>query len=131
MAAAPQPSRQSSSTDALFPQCRICFDTHEDATTGPLFRPCSCRGSAAWVHLVCLDTWRKTSANPRSLYRCDTCHFEYEYGGTQLVLAALLRNQETGSEIHALSQLFLLFSGIVFVCMCLQHVLAKKLLLPA
>lgn len=149
MAAAPLARRQSSSTQgADEPQCRICFDTHEDTTTGPLFRPCSCRGSAAWVHLECLDTWRKTSANPRSFYRCDTCHFEYKFGHTQLDNKFLLPDKfamarflNTRFATHTLSLLVLactvFVSGFVAkavnseltwwdVCRCLnlQHVIS-------
>lgn len=42
------------------PTCRICFDT-SDTSQNPLFRPCHCRGTSQWVHVECLDTWRRTS----------------------------------------------------------------------
>lgn len=119
MAAAAAPPRCLASTtqeQADAPQCRICLDTHEDATTGPLFRPCSCRGSAAWVHMECLDTWRKTSANRRSFYRCDTCHFEYKLQYQQRFLPdkfSLARFLNTRFAIHVLSLLVL--SCMVFV----------------
>ena len=61
------------------PACRICFDT-ADSASNPLLRPCRCRGSMRYVHVECLDTWRNTSTNPQSFFRCDTCHFEYRFG---------------------------------------------------
>lgn len=66
--------------EAQPPCCRICYGTEMDGEDGPLFRPCSCRGTMAWVHMECLDRWRKTSVNPRSFYRCDQCHFQYRLG---------------------------------------------------
>lgn len=66
--------------EAQPPCCRICYGTERDGEDGPLFRPCSCRGTMAWVHMECLDRWRKTSVNPRSFYRCDQCHFQYRLG---------------------------------------------------
>jgi len=62
------------------PCCRICWGTESDGDDGPLFRPCTCRGTMAVVHMECLDRWRKTSVNPRSFYRCDQCHYEYRLG---------------------------------------------------
>ena len=57
--------------------CRICYDTSETAETGRLFSPCRCDGSARFVHVACLNSWRASSSNQRSYYRCDTCHYEY------------------------------------------------------
>ena len=34
----------------------------------------------AWVHVECLDKWRRASINPQSFYRCDQCHYEYQFG---------------------------------------------------
>eukprot|EP00967_Tisochrysis_lutea_P097161 scaffold142637_cov37-Tisochrysis_lutea.AAC.3 len=66
--------------EPLRPCCRICYGMDNDCDEGPLFRPCLCRGTMAWVHMECLDRWRHTSVNPRSFYRCDQCHFEYRLG---------------------------------------------------
>ena len=90
--------------------CRICYGGEADEPEcGPLFRPCSCRGSMAWVHMNCLDTWRNNSANPRSFYRCEQCHFEYKFGR---VFAAydrftLVRFLQTKVAVHLLSLLAL------------------------
>ena len=109
-----QVRRQDSSANDE-PMCRICFETGSDGEYGPLFRPCSCRGTSAWVHMECLDHWRKSSVNPRSFYRCDQCHFEYRFGrvfpaGTdKFMLARVLSSR---LAVHVLS-LFVLLS-IVF-----------------
>lgn len=110
-----QVRRQNSSADADEPMCRICFETGSDGESGPLFRPCSCRGSMAWVHMECLDHWRKSSVNPRSFYRCDQCHFEYRFGrvfpaGTdKFMLARFLSSR---FAVHVLSVFVLL--SIIF-----------------
>ena len=90
-------------------QCRICFDTGSDGEQGPLFRPCHCRGSMAWVHRECLDHWRRSSVNPRSFYRCDNCCCEYRFGRAfvaydRFTLARLL---DTRGAVHLLSMLVL------------------------
>ena len=65
---------------------------------------CNCSGSMAWIHCSCLDHWRKSSANPKSFFECDTCHFKYRFGGTvvgdQLLMARLLGSR---CAIHVLA----------------------------
>jgi len=101
------------------PQCRICFGTDNNEENGPLFRPCSCRGTMAWVHMECLDHWRRESTNPHSFYHCDQCHFEYRfrrvfvaYGGgvDRFTLARLLTSRWA---VHGLSLIILI--GLIFV----------------
>jgi hypothetical protein len=85
------------------PCCRICFDCSE-TRHNPLFRPCHCRGTSAFVHVECLDTWRKTSVNPKSFFECDSCKFKYKFGtgvlGDRLLVARLI---STAGAIHALA----------------------------
>ena len=95
-------------------QCRICFESGSDGEQGPLFRPCICRGSMAWVHMECLDTWRKSSVNPRSFYRCEACLFEYKFAKAfnaydRFTLARVLNKR---GAVHALSLLVL--AALVF-----------------
>lgn len=75
-------------------QCRICCDDTDGDGDERLFRPCLCRGSLALVHVGCLDTWRKTSANPNSRWRCDVCRHEYSFraafGADRLLLSRVL-----------------------------------------
>ena len=94
------------------PCCRICFDT-ADSSANPLFRPCHCAGTSAWVHVECLDTWRRTSVNKRSFYECDACKFKYKFGarvGDQIFVARLL---STAGAIHALALCAL--ASVIFV----------------
>ena len=99
-------------------QCRICFGGEEaEEELGPLFRPCSCRGTMAWVHMECLDRWRYSSSNPQSEFRCDQCKFEYRFGRVAVAYAGsvdrftLARFLMTPFAVHILS-LSALFSAI-------------------
>ncbi|GAB5368869.1 hypothetical protein AAMO2058_001356700 [Amorphochlora amoebiformis] len=56
-------------------RCRICLGGRDE---GQMFSPCLCRGSMQVVHVSCLNEWRRSSANPRSYYRCEQCHYEYQ-----------------------------------------------------
>lgn len=56
-------------------QCRFCLD--EDQRLN-LISPCSCKGSAKYVHRECLDSWRTSSNNPRNISTCPTCQFKYQ-----------------------------------------------------
>jgi len=38
--------------------CRICLGDEEESD-GDLFSPCLCRGTSAFVHRECLNTWRR------------------------------------------------------------------------
>jgi len=50
-------------------ECRICLNS------GDLFSPCDCSGTQKYVHMNCLDEWKKTSL--KSSLRCQTCGFIY------------------------------------------------------
>lgn len=83
-------------------QCRICFDG-EDDSLGRLIRPCLCRGSITvnqfntftpqtslttiiqYVHVACLNRWRKTSFTNNSFYRCPQCHYRYHFARTKAI----------------------------------------------
>jgi putative AlgH/UPF0301 family transcriptional regulator len=53
-------------------QCRICL---ESDTPVNLLAPCSCKGTAQYVHHECLNTWRQT--DPRRSARCNICNVNY------------------------------------------------------
>ena len=57
--------------------CRICFGGPNENGAGRLISPCRCAGSMRYVHVSCLNEWRTASANPRSLYQCDQCGYQY------------------------------------------------------
>lgn len=104
--------------------CRICHDSEDNGADGRLFRPCRCSGTMAWVHVECLDKWRRASANSQSFYRCDQCHYEYQFGraftayghgfGDKITIAKLLSSR---ISIHLASVVVLLvvvfFAGFV------------------
>ena len=54
--------------------CRVCY---AGAEAGRLFSPCHCSGTMAHVHVKCLNEWRAASVNPRSVYTCDSCGYNY------------------------------------------------------
>lgn len=51
-------------------KCRICLE--ED---GIFISPCSCSGSAGYIHRECLDSWRST--RPERMNACEICTFEF------------------------------------------------------
>ncbi|KAI9286001.1 hypothetical protein BC943DRAFT_322310 [Umbelopsis sp. AD052] len=60
--------------------CRICLmlsneNYHEPMAFDPLIRPCLCKGSMAYVHLQCLQRWRKESF--KNQFTCEVCHYQY------------------------------------------------------
>jgi hypothetical protein len=50
---------------------------------GRLISPCRCRGTMKFVHLSCLNSWRYTSPNAKSVYQCDQCGYKYNFNRTQ------------------------------------------------
>eukprot|EP00933_Yihiella_yeosuensis_P019330 TRINITY_DN15682_c0_g2_i3.p1 TRINITY_DN15682_c0_g2~~TRINITY_DN15682_c0_g2_i3.p1 ORF type:complete len:281 (-),score=40.53 TRINITY_DN15682_c0_g2_i3:1234-2076(-) len=58
--------------DESEPQCRICLEeTCEDGDE--FLSPCLCKGSARYVHRSCLDEWRISGFDPKTLTHCGTC----------------------------------------------------------
>ena len=53
-------------------ECRFCFQSGVN-----LISPCSCKGSAKYVHSHCLNTWRVTNQNPAAFTQCQSCNFTY------------------------------------------------------
>ena len=60
------------------PDCRICLETDYN-----LINPCSCRGSAEFVHTHCLEKWRGLDSDLKKYTYCDVCNSKYN---TNLVL---------------------------------------------
>ncbi|KAG8864932.1 hypothetical protein FRB96_003519 [Tulasnella sp. 330] len=68
-------------------QCRICLGGDEEqAELGRLFRPCRCRGSMKYVHVSCLNEWRKAAQSSTSYWACDQCKYKYNLARTNAVL---------------------------------------------
>ena len=58
--------------------CRICLENKYE-NTEELIHPCLCKGGSKYVHRNCLNTWRSTSLNPESFYKCNECQYVYKY----------------------------------------------------
>ncbi|KAE8551472.1 hypothetical protein EYB25_005362 [Talaromyces marneffei] len=52
-----------------------------DPELGRLLRPCKCKGSSAYVHEGCLQSWRHAdpSYGKRNYWQCPTCRFKYRF----------------------------------------------------
>ena len=55
-----------------------------------MFKPCHCKVSVAFVHVACLNEWRKTSDS--AYYQCPICKFQYNIQKTKM--ASLLCNEQ-------------------------------------
>jgi hypothetical protein len=64
-------------------QCRICLAGVEETTLGRLIKPCLCKGSISFVHVKCLQRWRKASTS--AFFSCPQCHYKYRFARTQIV----------------------------------------------
>lgn len=56
-------------------QCRFCLSSKQ-TQTNPLISPCSCKGSLEFVHLKCLNRWRRQDI-PRNGRQCLICLTNY------------------------------------------------------
>ena len=58
-------------------ECRICFIDENIEPNKPFINPCACSGTSKWVHLECLNRWRKSRQNPTSESICSECRTQY------------------------------------------------------
>ncbi|XP_071441435.1 E3 ubiquitin-protein ligase MARCHF5-like [Hetaerina americana] len=60
-------------------QCWVCFATEEDDPYTEWVQPCSCRGTAKWVHQTCIQRWvdEKQKGNSLGKVSCPQCNTEY------------------------------------------------------
>lgn len=89
--------------------CRICFDGREIAT---LFSPCHCRGSSRFIHIHCLEEWRKQGQ--RQFFECSTCLYKYRF--SRIFYAKLL----SSSKFITFVTLFVIIFSIAFVGFALK-----------
>ena len=75
--------------------CRLCWGNEDD---GPLVQPCACRGSAQWIHVHCLEQWRRTSPRKDAAYRCGQCMDEYRDALSLELLSARLQAERTSGQ---------------------------------
>jgi hypothetical protein len=74
--------------------CRICYGNEEDSRElGRLISPCKCTGTAKYVHIMCLQSWRTSSPRENSFFECDLCHYKYSLKRTSY--AAILLSPKT------------------------------------
>ncbi|KAI8843912.1 hypothetical protein BJ741DRAFT_589550 [Chytriomyces cf. hyalinus JEL632] len=114
---------------AAVKMCRICFDTDDDQdrfigdTTiahpgndphnnnsnglGRLISPCKCKGTMKFVHLHCLNEWRKVNPISASHFQCDQCGSKYLFERTKI--AHILRNEAVVTTLTFLSFILLVF----------------------
>jgi len=57
-------------------ECRICFED-DNSEENPLLSPCRCSGTSKYVHLNCIQTWRRTNINTEYLTKCRECNAKY------------------------------------------------------
>tara|TARA_B100001093_G_scaffold518889_1_gene605420 strand:+ start:1019 stop:1891 length:873 start_codon:yes stop_codon:yes gene_type:complete len=57
-------------------ECRICFDNDVNSD---FISPCLCNGTSKYVHISCLNTWRKINMNKDAYNRCMECKYEYKF----------------------------------------------------
>ena len=59
--------------EEVFP-CKICLEIEPRSE---LFTPCNCKGSSAFIHKQCLQTWFKY--NHQNIKHCEICNHVYTY----------------------------------------------------
>lgn len=98
-------------------QCRICLSSTTTAPNDRLISPCKCRGTSKFVHLSCLNEWRRLSTNRQSFYRCDQCHYSYSFYRTRI--ASYLLHPAALSVATLLAMVFATFLSGFVVKFCL------------
>ena len=59
-----------------YKECRICFDNEVDSE---FINPCLCDGTSKYVHITCLERWRKINENKKAFEYCMECNYKYKY----------------------------------------------------
>ncbi|KAF8527886.1 hypothetical protein BU17DRAFT_39042 [Hysterangium stoloniferum] len=115
----------SSSTNEEAKECRICQGGPEDVETcGRLIKPCMCKGTMQYVHVKCLNQWRKSSGSKSAFYQCHTCHYSYAFARTSAAGLA------TSPLVLGLASI-LLFTVLVFTASFLVSYLVPSLATPS
>jgi len=106
-------------------QCRICLAGPEDIkASGRLIKPCMCKGTMQYVHVKCLNQWRKSSGSKSAFYQCNTCHYSYAFARTSAAGLA------TSPLVLGLASI-LLFAIIVFTASFFLSCLVPSLATPS
>jgi hypothetical protein len=113
--------------------CRFCLQ-EEESPNNPLLQPCACKGSAAYVHAICIQLWRKKTTNPVFAETCQVCLIKYRL--PRLFQVEIIPNEErTGlwvllskSCLMWILSLVLRFFCYVWLIVLFELVLAKRFL---
>jgi hypothetical protein len=63
--------------DAL--ECRFCLQEGKtNDKRNPLWKPCKCKGTSAYVHKICLTKWRMTTLRVDQDIQCPVCNSVYD-----------------------------------------------------
>ena len=78
----PSSRNEAPSTPATSPPSSLNLPpliVHHPTADNPLLAPCSCTGSMAFVHYLCIEQWRCRSRHPdaKNGLNCETCKSEY------------------------------------------------------
>ena len=70
--------------------CRYCY---MDNFQNSMIAPCKCDGSVKYVHIYCLERWRRLKNNPS---RCEICNKKYKIPRNRIVKTyrRFIRRQE-------------------------------------
>ena len=103
--ASPTVEREEQTNEEEEKRCRVCL---EGEANGPLVQPCACRGSAQWIHVHCLEQWRRTGPREDAAYRCGQCKDHYRDALSLELLSARLQaermsGQATNSTLSTLA----------------------------
>ena len=79
--------------------CRLCWGDEDES---PLVQPCACRGSVQWIHVHCLEQWRRKSPRKDAAYRCGQCMDEYRDALSLELLSARLQEERTDGGVNNL-----------------------------
>jgi hypothetical protein len=71
------PTAQVTNKGPVFPH--PTYTPNSDAQQNPMFAPCECSGSMAFVHYLCVEQWRCRSRHPEAVngLNCETCGTAY------------------------------------------------------
>jgi len=92
-------------------QCRFCLEEAE-TPENPLIEPCNCKGSARFIHAICLNRWIATNPTENG-YCCNVCLGEFDLPDSDF-FEVIPRNRRlsvlflenihyVGSAIHAIA----------------------------
>jgi hypothetical protein len=86
-----------------------------EAPTLKLIKPCKCSGSAAYVHLNCLNKWRETSRKANQ--HCSVCNYGYVVKKSEI--SELLLSERT----VLVCTIIVYLTSVIFLGIVLQYVL--------